>query len=251
MLSAAILLLAVLLPAGMAGAEDFWDRKLPDPPADFVFGYGSLINTASRDATAGHRTTAIPARVGAGFGFLRCWCDRSATGFTALGLRRTEPGETATTINGVLYPVVGKEMSDFDSREGGYARIEIPRDQIQAASWQPLPESGRIWVYVPVTPGHPPGTDLLAPSTDFPLLQSYIDVVLEGGLEYGAEYAREILATTTGWNEYWLNDREMPRRPWVFDKQAAATDKLLAAAVPHFTDRLLPEEYAAKRIGGR
>lgn len=49
------------------------------------------------------------------------------------------------TINGVIYPVEGDDMAAFDAREAGYARVEIPRDQIEAASWQRLPEQGRIW----------------------------------------------------------------------------------------------------------
>ncbi len=33
-----------------------------------------------------------------------------------------------------------------------------------------------------------------------PLLQSYFDVVVEGDLEYGPDFAREILETMDGWN---------------------------------------------------
>ena len=237
--------------AGPARAEDFWGRMVADQPTNFIFGYGSLVDTASRDATAKKPIAAIPARVGAAFGYLRCWCSRSASGFTALGLRRPASGETAMTINGVLYPVVGSDMAAFDRREGGYARVEIPRDQIQAVSWQRLPEQGKIWVYVPVVEGREPGVGLPPPSSAFPLLESYIDVVVEGGLEYSPDYAREIIATTTDWSAYWLNDRELPRRPWVFDKQSSAVDKILATSAPHFADRLFPEEYAAERLDRR
>ncbi len=41
-------------------AEDFWGRMLSDQPANFVFGYGSLINTASRNATSTHPIAAFP-----------------------------------------------------------------------------------------------------------------------------------------------------------------------------------------------
>jgi hypothetical protein len=53
-----------------------------------------------------------------------------ASGFTALGLRKPYPRESASTINGVLYPVEGDDMSKFDAREEGYARVEVPRDDI-------------------------------------------------------------------------------------------------------------------------
>jgi hypothetical protein len=43
-------------------------------------------------------------------------------------------------------------------------------------------------------------------------------------------------------------DRDLARRPWVFDKQSAAVDRLLAASAPHFADRMFPEEYTAKYL---
>jgi hypothetical protein len=49
------------------------------------------------------------------------------------------------------------------------------------------------------------------------VLESYIDVVVEGALDYGQEFARELLETTSDWSNCWLNDRELARRPWVHD----------------------------------
>lgn len=235
--------------AGGARADDFWGRKLPDQPVNFIFGYGSLINSASRAATAGAPIHAIPVRVSAAFGYVRAWDDRSPSGFTALGLRRPEPGESPMTINGVLYPVKGNDMAAFDGREAGYVRVEVPRDDIEPMSWEQLPERGTIWVYVPDVPGKPPGRDLPLPSAAFPMLESYIDIVIEGGLEYGPAYARELIQTTKNWSANWLNDRELARRPWVFDKKAGAVDRLLAAEVPrYFANRLFPEQYTVKML---
>jgi len=124
----------VIVLASSAGAEDFWGRKLPDQPVNFIFGYGSLINSGSREATAGEPIHAIPVRVSAAFGYIRCWNDRSPSGFTALGLRRPQPGENAMTINGVVYPVAGDNMAAFDARETGYIRVEVPPDEIEALS---------------------------------------------------------------------------------------------------------------------
>ena len=84
------------------------------------------------------------------------------------------------TINGVLYGVVGDDMSAFDARERNYTRVEVPLSQIEPVSWQRLPESGHVWVYVPVVAGQPPGVGLKLPSAEFPMVQSYIDVVIEG-----------------------------------------------------------------------
>ena len=92
-------------------------------------------------------------------------------------------GENASTINGVLYPTKGNDMAAFDAREAGYVRVEVPPDEIEALSWERLPETGKIWVYVPDAAGNPPGVGLPNPSAPFPMLESYIDVVIEGVLE--------------------------------------------------------------------
>jgi hypothetical protein len=243
--TALAMVMALTILAGEAGGENFWDRKLPDQPTNFIFGYGSLIDSASREATAGKAVPAIPVRVSAAFGYVRCWNDRSPSGFTALGLRRPEPDESALTINGVLFLVEGSDMAAYDRRERGYSRVPVPRDRIEAVSWQRLPAEGAIWAYVPVGAGRKAADAPARPDTDFPLLQSYIDVVLEGGLEYSRGFAREIIETTKDRSAYWLNDREFARRPWVSDSEYAAVDALLAAA-PHFNDRLFSEQYAAR-----
>ena len=82
-------------------------------------------------------------------------------------------------------------------------------------SWQQLPATGKIWVYIPVKADNEPGAGLPVASAEFSLLESYIDVVVEGALDYGETFAREPLATTSDWSNFWLNDRELARRPWV------------------------------------
>ncbi len=228
---------------------DSWGQKLPNPPTHFVFGYGSLINSALRNSTASTPIPALPVRVSGAFGFRRCWNDRSPSGFTALGLCKAQSGEAGVTINGVVYPIEGEDMSKFDLREEGYTRLEVPMNLIESVGWQRLPERGRIWVYVPVQPGSEPGAGLPGPDASYPLLQSYIDTVVEGGLEYREDFAREILETTDGWNRYWLNDRELGRRPWVHDPKSGKVDALIGnttSAGAYFTKRQFPEAYAVR-----
>jgi hypothetical protein len=244
-----VALCAVLACFAPASAKDRWGEKLPGQPTNFIFGYGSLINSASRNSTAGAPVPALPVRISAAFGYFRTWNDRSPSGFTALGVRRAGPGETGSTINGVLYPVEGNDMAKYDLREKGYARVEVPREDIEALSWRRLPESGAIWVYAPVGPDGQPGVGLPPPDAQYPLLESYVDVVVEGGLEYGEDFARELLETTDGWSDYWLNDRELARRPWVHDPQSAEVDALLAAApeaAAKLKSRLFSETYTLR-----
>jgi hypothetical protein len=193
----------------------------------------------------------MPVRLSASFGFIRAWVDRSASGFTALGLRRPGEGERASTINGVLCPADDDEMTRFDHRELGYARIAVPPGMIEAVSWQSLPQAGTIWVYVPLGADGRTGLVLEAASADYPLLQSYLDVFLEGALEYGSGFAQEAIETTQDWSQYWLNDRALARRPWVYDEHYAETDRLLSITPPasrHFCDRLFAEPFAARYL---
>jgi len=149
-------------------------------------------------------------------------------------------------------------MSSFDAREKGYVRVEVPLSQIEAVGWQRLPETGHFWTYIPVLSVDRggkgvPGQGLPTPDAMFPLLQSYIDVVVEGGLEYGTDFAREILETTDGWSGFWLNDRELARRPWVHDPRSDAVDALLTgtpASAAQLSSRAFPEMYGARlRVG--
>lgn len=235
---AALIWLATVL-GGVAG--EWQGRKLAEPPTDFIIGYGSLINSASRNSTASAPIPAIPVRILPSFGYIRAWNSR-ADAFTSLGLRKPGPGERALTINGVLYPVNSAELPKYDQREAHYHRVEVPASQIEAVGWQRLPEAGHLWTYVPLA-SDPQGE----PDADHPLLQSYIDVVIEGGLEYGEDFAREIIETSDGWSRFWLNDRELARRPQgVLDPKAAAVDIILKKTLrpDQLSARAFPEMYS-------
>ena len=230
--------------------DAYWGSDLRSQPEHFLFGYGSLMNSASRGSTSGKVTAAIPVRLSAEFGYIREWNFRSPTSkLTALGIRKRMPGEAGSTINGVIYPVEGGSIEKFDEREEGYTRVQIPRRMIEAVGWMSLPEEGQIWVYVPDGPRGEPGEGLPYPDAFYPILQSYIDICVTGAMEYGDEFAVEFLETTYGWGGYWLNDRELPRRPWVHQKSYKAVDRLLARfpSDPRrnaMQFRRLPTEYA-------
>lgn len=239
----------VVLLAGPQADADQWGHKLSDLPTQFIFGYGSLIDGGSREKTAGAPLDAIPVRVSADFGYIRAWVDRCPCGFTALGLRRRRAGEAPMTINGVIYPVDSSSLPAFDLREAKYRRVLVPRVMIEAISWQGLPETGNVWAYIPDGPGGEPGVDLPDPSARFPIVQSYVDLVLHGALRYGSDFATEFIETTADWSVFWLNDREIPRRPWVHSTDYQVIDSLLSKVAPasdHLADRLLSEEFTAR-----
>ena len=78
--------------------------------------------------------------------------------------------------------------------------------------------------------------------------------MVEGGLEYGDDFAREIVDTTIGWSRFWLNDREFARRPQrVLDPKAAKVDDLLTstpASAAFLPSRAFPEIYGERLRAG-
>jgi hypothetical protein len=75
-----------------------------------------------------------------------------------------------------------------------------------------------------------------APTRQIPMVQSYVDICINGCLELEALYrtvkrsfTEEFIRKTSGWNEFWVNDRIYPRRPFIYSPNASAIDKDLQA----------------------
>lgn len=221
--------------------NDYWNIKYLSPPTNYIFGFGTTINKKSRNTTSIDIGNSIPVRISKYFSHRRCWNFVSLDSkFTALGLEKTNI-ENSSTINGIIYPV-DKNIIDFDNREEGYYRVNIPLSLIEAINWEELPKHKcDIWVYIPKKKY----TNI--PDKYNPILQSYIDVCIDGCLCYGRDYTIEFLETTYNWNKYWLNDREISRRPWIYQKNYKIIDELLRNYPSHnntFISRLLEVEYS-------
>jgi hypothetical protein len=235
--------------AGSAGSSssstpaDSWvDTQLPLASCrDFILGFGSLINTASRRASAPEAVDAVPVRVRwapGEAGYVRTWNFQSGSAqLTALGL---QPCALGCTLNGILTVVGGESLGAVDAREAGYTRVRVT-GRVEALGWQRLPEEGsRFWLYA---------NDAAAPPCPrYPIVQSYIDVCLVGCLEHGRAFAAEFVRSTEGWEGApWLNDRVLPRRPWVHTPRYKEVDGLLEELAPAaLGGRRLAEEYGAR-----
>ncbi len=171
----------------------------------YVFGYGSLINAESR-ARTGRSGATIPVRV---HGFQRSWnvVDRAAR-LTFLGIVRREESVT----NGILVTIPSADLPRFDQREAGYTRIQIDPAHVVGLEGEPVSQE-TIWIYIPNEPGRP--------STDYPIAQSYVDVVLAGCLEVSEPFAAEFVRTTTNW-DCRIDDRATPRYARAMRDVAAA-----------------------------
>jgi hypothetical protein len=166
----------------------------------FLFGYGSLINADSRRIT-GETGHSAPVRVS---GLQRSW------NVTAPDMKMAGVGVTAhksATCNGVLVTIQESEIPVFDEREivgtdHSYDRMEIPLGNIKGFAGH-LDAKSKVWVYLVKKP--------VIPTTEYPIAQSYVDVVLTGCLAFGEEFAVEFIRTTTGWEYPWYEDRNAPR----------------------------------------
>ena len=203
--------------------NNFWGSKLT-LPKNFIFGYGSIINEESRNNCNNNTKIfdVIPARLSSDLGYRRTWNYRCLTSkFTALGLEKVSK-ENACTINGVLYPILNNSLEYFDEREEGYNRIKIPNDKIESCCWINIPNYNcNIYIYVPKE------NNSHLPDNNYPYLQSYIDMCILGCLKYGSQFTKEFLETTYGWNKYWLDDRILSRRPWVYQSNYKMIEKML------------------------
>ncbi len=192
----------------------------------YVFGYGSLMEKGSRTRTNPEAVEARPARV---TGYQRGWFHQFAghVGSTCTYLGAIE--KARATINGVVYHV--KDFEKTKERETGYTATLVTADRIEMLDGAgPWDHSKDVYIFVS-NPADISNTK--APTSALPMVQSYVDICVNGCLEIEALYrpahgfAQEFIRTTTGWNAYWVNDRVYPRRPFISVPNASIIDQAL------------------------
>lgn len=178
----------------------------------YIFGYGSLINSASRKIT-GQTGNTIPAQV---FGLVRHWC-KIDDSYTVSPLAVVEG---LGCVNGLLIEVSDAEIKKFDQREAGYKRIAVDLDNIQTLCGSRIETN--VWVYVV--------EQTKQPCQNSPIVLSYVDTVLAGCLEISESFARDFVAQTKGWHFPFKNDRATPiyqRLAGVNNNQLSTIDSLI------------------------
>lgn len=191
--------------------------------SQYVFGYGSLIERESRIATWPSAKLAWPAVVS---GIARGWFDRTPVPSwnpTYLGAV-AKPG---AECSGVIFPVTAAEFASFVERETGYKPTRIDTSQVTMLDGNRAVPNGEIWYFA--------SRERHLPSDKHPIVQSYVDVCLDGCLEIEAMYppakqarfAEHFIKTTTDWGPPWINDRIYPWRPFVVVPRAFAIDALI------------------------
>lgn len=236
------LLAWLLLPAsGAAWADSGEDADCRPPIAPklphYVIGYGSLMETASKDRTWEGTGMNLPVRLR---GYERSWTARStAIGFstTFLAAAPKEGAEMVAALDRVFDPA---SFTAGDAREAYYCRAEVEPGRITPLDGSGLPNRGRFWIYLLKPESRHPADGR------FPIVQSYVDIFLNGCLELAdlvvaadLDFAAACVTTTAGWSRHWVNDRVHPRRPYDVPN-ALRIDRLL--------QRLLPQQFEAIRI---
>jgi len=109
----------------------------------------------------------------------------------------------ATDIDGLVAMVPDDDWAALDQRERAYDRIRATDDVTHALPWP-----AEIAIYAIPLGRHQP------PSSDNPVLLSYLDVVVQGYLaEFGEEGVTRFFETTDGWEATILDDRSAPVYP--------------------------------------
>jgi cation transport regulator ChaC len=189
----------------------------------YIFGYGSLVQRQSRVGTWARAEFASPVIV---HGVSRGWFDQ--TGGTSwnptyLGALLSKDA----VCNGVIFPVTAAEFAAYGDREVGYQLTKIGASQITMLDGSETAPEADIWFYG--------NTEKRFPSSEHPIVQSYVDVCLDGCLEIEAMYplarqakfAEQFVRTTSNWQPPWINDRIYPWRPSVYVPRAAQIDALI------------------------
>ncbi|WP_136656855.1 gamma-glutamylcyclotransferase family protein [Nitratireductor sp. XY-223] len=185
------------------------------------FGYGSLVNRTTL------RTDYVSAQRVRLSGWRRCWRPRmkgdpirSKRRTSLLSARRVE----GSAIEGLLVFDRLQNLPAVDERERTYDRIEVPSDALEVLDGGP-PDCP-VYVYEA-------RTNRAEHDPHHPILQSYLDAVLQGFLrEFGKAGVHSFLNTTDGFERSVHADRHDPVYPRAVD---------LLEHERHFIDGVLEE----------
>jgi hypothetical protein len=226
---AVLSLMLIDLSGGSALADEDCHPSIDPGVPQYIVGYGSLMEEASKDRTAPNTGANLPVMV---TGYERSWHLRgSGAGFgtTYLGVQ-VKAG--APMVAALYRNFTSQEILSTDQREIDYCRDEVNPGALRMLDGS-VPETGQIWIYVSKPEAVGP------PNADYPIAQSYVDIFITGCLQVAQrvvdqneDFAKQCITTTSGWSPHWVNDRLLPRRPFIHQPHAAEIDRLLFENVP-------------------
>ena len=193
---------------------------------NYIIGYGSLMSMQSVLKTLRNldvsKIGVLPVIV---YGMERGWFVRSSRNdFTALGVIKN----SASKFNGTLIgPLSRRQIYELDKRERKYKRIKIRKENIKITKQNISVLQNDIWIYVI--------KNKKMPTNECPVIQTYVDVVINGSFKISENFTKEFIKTTTNWNSAWVNDRKNPiyqRSVDLLQKEEKKVDKIFKITIP-------------------
>lgn len=252
-MSSKIITLITLFLSGSIALADTCHPTINPSENNYIIGYGSLMNNASRSQTNPDVTILLPAKVK---GVTRNWSAASHDyKIIFLGADQCNDNDNTCFLNGLAY--LTTTIQATDDRENGYCRHEVPVKNISLYKKEDhLDQQAHYWIYITKKDydAHP---DAL-----HPLIQSYVDLFIGGCLEQAADIAHktvnklvfpddygfvfDCIKGTRRWTtDYWLNDRIYPQRPWAMNPYALQIDTVLSDG---YKNGVITGKYTYKNI---
>ena len=215
---------------GAASADDC--RPPVDPSrAQYIVGYGSLMQSASKRMTEPKAGINLPVLV---TGFQRAWNHRGTYPTTYLGV---EPAKSAQMAAALYRSFLEDGKLESDAREFSYCRAAVEPASVRMLDGSTVPSPAEIWIYIDEP------ESLAPPDEHYPITQSYVDIFITGCMELqdrvfepGFDFVEQCVVTTRGWSKHWVNDRLQPRRPYIHEPRAFEIDGHLKRLLPAFVD---------------
>lgn len=223
--------LALMGAASASGTAAVTRAAADDPPRSlpkYIFGYGSLMQIASRTRTVPSAFAAAPVIVK---GISRGWYYQAPSASLSPTYLGAVDDNIATT-NGVIYRVSDSEFAATSEREKDYKPTRIDRSAITMLDGSSVAPEGEFWYYA--------SRDKKTANAEHPIVQSYVDICMDGSLEIEAMYplardarfAEQFVKTCTDWKTPWINDRIFPYRPFIYMPRASKIDEILSKVLP-------------------
>jgi len=193
---------------------------------NYIIGYGSLMERESRMITnpQAHRVEPVLVK-----GFQRVW-GQNGGNYKTTFLTLIEKKDAK--LNAIFYSVNIENLLKTDQRERSYCRIKVDEKNLDFYGRKVNSKDANFWIYA-ATPDR-----LKKPSATHPIVQSYVDIFINGCLQTEEEFklqgfAKDCIQLTSDWSEQWVNDRLHARRPFAI-KNAVKIDQLLSQYFSHY-----------------
>lgn len=135
-----------------------------------------------------------------------------------------------SSINCILFPIPTEKLILFDNRELYYERVEIELNNITLIHGRKIKKNIKIYCYL-IKKKY-----ISSPSLDYPILQSYLDLCLNGTLyidkllnnknyELSIQFLKNLKNSKK--LKYYINDRIYPYRPYIYQQNFQLIDNLI------------------------